>query len=189
MNSPAPPRLATWLLGVFLPATERETIPGDLAEEFAFIVQGDGNARANRWYWRQTVTSVAPMLRSNIRRGGWLKTAGSVVVAYIVVALLVVAGDLASRRLMAPGELPFTRVSLLIAFPVMMLGGYLAERMRPRAARALAILFTLMGFVSLAITRDTAPFWYQIALIVIGPTTSLVGGRMRHAGSKEDLRI
>ena len=46
-----------------------------------------------------------------------------------------------------------------------------------------------MGFVSLAITRDTAPLWYQIALIVIVPTAALAGGRMRHAGSKEDLRI
>ena len=63
-----------------------------------------------------------------------------------------------------------------------MLGGYLAAWIRPRAAVTLAVITAVMGVVSLAVTGDAAPLWYQIALIVMGPLASLAGGRIRIRG-------
>ena len=53
---PVPPRLATWLAGLRLPAGDREFQLGDLAEEFSAIVVPDRGVRAaRRWYWRQAL--------------------------------------------------------------------------------------------------------------------------------------
>jgi hypothetical protein len=47
MTERTPPRLATWLLKHFGPAYYRESLAGDLLEEY----QRD---RSPAWYWRQT---------------------------------------------------------------------------------------------------------------------------------------
>jgi predicted permease len=63
MNS-NPPRLARWLLRRTLDGAARSAIVGDLDEEFArYIVPQLGVRRAGRWYWRQTVLSLAACLR------------------------------------------------------------------------------------------------------------------------------
>jgi len=60
-----PPRLARWLLNRALDGAARSAIVGDLDEEFAqFIVPERGLRRARRWYWRQTLTSLAACLRA-----------------------------------------------------------------------------------------------------------------------------
>jgi putative ABC transport system permease protein len=65
MPTPAsPPRLARWLLGRALAGPARSAIVGDIEEEFACHVAPRLGARAaRRWYWRQTVLSVAACLR------------------------------------------------------------------------------------------------------------------------------
>jgi hypothetical protein len=47
MNARIPPRLATWLLKHFAPTYRRDSLLGDLLEEYQ-----DGRSAA--WYWRQT---------------------------------------------------------------------------------------------------------------------------------------
>lgn len=186
MTAPTPPRLAGWLLATFLPESERETIPGDLAEEFAVLAADESPARARRWYWRQTSASLWPLFRTNARRGGWLKAIGAALAAYIVVAAVVIAGDMLSARLLhTGGGRAFAIVSLVIAVPAMTLGGYLAAWMWPPGAKALAALVTVMGFLSLAVTGDGAPAWYQVTLIAIGFSGSLLGGRIRRPVRKE----
>jgi len=59
------------------------------------------------------------------------------------------------------------------------LAGYLAARLRRRAAGALAVLAAVMGVVSLLATGPAAPIWYQLALIVVGPAGALLGGHIR----------
>lgn len=54
-----PPVLAVWLVGFFTPDKETETIQGDLIEEFSKLASSSGVATARRWYWRQSVTTVA----------------------------------------------------------------------------------------------------------------------------------
>jgi predicted permease len=61
--TPRPPRLAERLVARSILAIDRVAVLGDLAEEFEAIASARGGAAARRWYWRQTLASLAPNLR------------------------------------------------------------------------------------------------------------------------------
>lgn len=167
------------LLSLFAPRRDREMIAGDLAEEHALLASTAGRRAASRWYFNQALRSVGPLLWANIRRGVWLKTLGAALGGYFVAAALVILSDLTMSRMLSGGIVFYSLVSLAVGFPVMMLGGYLAAWMRPRAAILLAFLSGAMGLVSLAVTGGGAPLWYQVGLVIVGPAASLLGGRVR----------
>lgn len=56
------PRLAVLVLGRLLPASHREPLLGDLAEEYADRVESGGRVRAARWLWSQVLRSVVPAI-------------------------------------------------------------------------------------------------------------------------------
>src|SRR5262245_52633078 len=58
-----PPRLAQWLLARLRDPDAREAISGDLDEGFAARAAQNPRA-ARRWYWRQTMASLAWRARS-----------------------------------------------------------------------------------------------------------------------------
>lgn len=68
-EAPAPwcydvPRLGEFLLLCVLSKKARESLPGDLAEEFITkIVPKVGLRRARLWYWCQVVKSMGPLMR------------------------------------------------------------------------------------------------------------------------------
>ena len=63
-STPQPPRFARWLLRRALDGPVRSAIIGDLDEEFSCIlVERFGLRAARRWYWRQTLLSIAACLR------------------------------------------------------------------------------------------------------------------------------
>lgn len=53
-----PPRIASWLLSLFAPSDQSESILGDLSEEFSILADQPGSAVARRWYWRQTLKTI-----------------------------------------------------------------------------------------------------------------------------------
>jgi hypothetical protein len=53
-----PPRMAVWLLLLFTPAEQTESMLGDLVEEFSTLVMTSGLGLARRWYWRQTLRTI-----------------------------------------------------------------------------------------------------------------------------------
>jgi len=53
-----PPRTAVWLLLLFTPAEQTESMLGDLLEEFSSLVMTSGAGFARRWYWRQTLNTI-----------------------------------------------------------------------------------------------------------------------------------
>ena len=60
----SPPRLARWLLQWALTGPTRSAIVGDIEEEFARHVAPRLDPRsARRWYWRQTLLSIAACVR------------------------------------------------------------------------------------------------------------------------------
>jgi hypothetical protein len=65
MTLRTPPRLATWLLRHFGPTYRRESLVGDLLEEYQ-------SQRTRGWYWRQTgaalLISAAGLLRIRLPR-------------------------------------------------------------------------------------------------------------------------
>jgi hypothetical protein len=70
MTSPAnfiqPPRAATWFVHLFT-TTEEESILGDLLEEYFHLASRSGVSFARRWYWRQTLKTIAHLLCASFR--------------------------------------------------------------------------------------------------------------------------
>lgn len=67
--SARPPRVARFLLLRLLPPHARETVIGDLDEEFCCHHQSAGRSRAWTWYWGQTVRSVLAARTRDGREG------------------------------------------------------------------------------------------------------------------------
>ena len=64
-TAPQPPRFARWLLRRTLDGPVRSAILGDLDEEFTcIVVERVGRRAARRWYWRQTLLSIAACVRA-----------------------------------------------------------------------------------------------------------------------------
>jgi hypothetical protein len=73
-----PPRIAVWLVNLFTPAEEGESILGDLLEEYSHLASKSGVAFARSWYWRQTVKTIAHLVGSGFRVAPWSTTAAVV---------------------------------------------------------------------------------------------------------------
>jgi hypothetical protein len=69
-----PPRVATWLVNLFT-SSEEESISGDLQEEFSQLEKKSGLAFARRWYWRQTLKTIAHLFGGAFRAAPWSTTA------------------------------------------------------------------------------------------------------------------
>jgi hypothetical protein len=77
-----PPRIATWLVDLFtLP--EEESILGDIVEEFSQLALRSGVPFARRWYWRQTVKTIAHLFGTGFRVAPW-STAAAVVGGFLL---------------------------------------------------------------------------------------------------------
>jgi hypothetical protein len=67
-----PPRLAARLVALFTASEEAtEAILGDLEEEFSSLAAKCGVAAARRWYWRQTMKSIAILAGAGLRSAPW----------------------------------------------------------------------------------------------------------------------
>jgi hypothetical protein len=73
MKSTTVPRLARWLLEVVTPRIERAELLGDLEDDTARREAVDGRSAARRWYRRQVVRSVGPIVgrRLSVRARRW----------------------------------------------------------------------------------------------------------------------
>jgi hypothetical protein len=77
-----PPRLATWLVNLFA-STEEESILGDLLEEYSDLASKSGVAFARRWYWRQTMKTIAHLADTGFRVAPW-STAAAVAGGFLL---------------------------------------------------------------------------------------------------------
>jgi hypothetical protein len=70
-----PPPVALWLVTLFTRPGEAESILGDLLEEFSHLVLQSGAAFAQRWYWRQSLKTIAHLISAGFRTAPWTITA------------------------------------------------------------------------------------------------------------------
>ena len=185
MRRHRPPRVATWLLGCFLPESDREAVLGDLVEEYGIRVRSASISNAASWYWTQVWRSIAPVLWVGIRRGGWLGTVGVALGAYIVAGMIEFVGTAVMARLLNPEGRAFPVLSVLVGLATMVLGGYFAAWIRPAAATVLAAIVILVIVVLFVSMRDSAPLWYGLTFLIFGPVAALAGGtlcRVRRTG-------
>jgi len=84
-----PPPVAVWLIRLFAPAEEGESILGDLLEEFSVLATKSGMPSARKWFWRQTIKTVPRLAAFGFRTAPWMTAAA-------------VAGGFLLRKLVAP---------------------------------------------------------------------------------------
>jgi hypothetical protein len=82
-----PLRIAVWLVYLFTPAEEAESILGDLLEEFSQLASKSGAAVARRWYWRQTLKTIPHLLRAGLCGAPW-STAAAVMGGFLLLRLI-----------------------------------------------------------------------------------------------------
>lgn len=82
-----PPRLANWLVNLFTTGEEAESILGDLLEEFSHLASKSGVAFARRWYWRQTVKTIAHLVGIGFLVAPW-STTTAVVGGFLLLRLV-----------------------------------------------------------------------------------------------------
>jgi hypothetical protein len=82
-----PPRIASWLLDLFAPSEQAESITGDLLEEFSERASKSGVAFARNWYWRQTVKTIAHLVVTGFRVAPW-STAAAVVGGFLLLKFI-----------------------------------------------------------------------------------------------------
>ena len=169
-----PPKLAVALLNILVPDEERESIPGDLAEEFATA------HRSSLWYWGQVARSFGYLAWRSFGRPGL-----SILAGYAAMAAAVVATTIAIEKLL-PGWTPgfgYMLVNLIYSALFVVAGGYvtawLAGRSEIRNSLALGVLCLAMGGYWLFTTPALEPHWYRISLVALGLPSALLGGYLR----------
>jgi hypothetical protein len=78
-----PPRIAAWLVELVAPRRDAESILGDLFEEFSDLASKSGLASARRWYWRQSLKTIAHLVGAGFRVAPWI-IAATVVMGFLL---------------------------------------------------------------------------------------------------------
>lgn len=208
-----PPRLAAWLVELFAPANQAESILGDLSEEFVDIALKRGSARARRWYWRQSLRTIGCLVGAAFRNAsgrlaavvllGFLLSLFSADLPETVVVLLLRTQQPYSNRHVDPymgflnAGIPVVRA--LIALSIGCFVAVMARGKELAAALALAVLRTLpIAWLFLLRYMPAAPgqptfdvpfrfFLIGAALDVIG--TVVAGVLVREARSPSSPRL
>ncbi len=66
-----PPRIARWLLELFVPRDQVPPLLGDLLEEFSARASQGGMGSARRWYWRQSAKTALYFLSAQLSDAPW----------------------------------------------------------------------------------------------------------------------
>jgi hypothetical protein len=70
-HSIRPPRVAVWLLSLFVQGAGSDSILGDLSEEFFEVASKSGTTQARRWYWRQSRKTIVHIFGGAFREAPW----------------------------------------------------------------------------------------------------------------------
>ena len=67
-----PPRIAVWLVGLFIVEEQTGMQPQILDERFSNMASRCGTGRSRRWYWSQSVKTIAGLAGRGFRTAPWL---------------------------------------------------------------------------------------------------------------------
>jgi hypothetical protein len=168
-------QVVTWIFSWVVPKDQREPLIGDLHEEYALRAKSASSAGALKWFLKQILASLPPLLWARLTRSAWLSTLGVAVLAYFAVAVV----DFIVKRVIlswtANGVLPTYVVGLAISFLTVVLIGYLAEQLRRRAAIVLGTMVLLTVIAMNAGMPADSPLWYRVAWLLVGPAAAVIG--------------
>jgi hypothetical protein len=167
---------AAELLLAFLPRSEREALLGDLIEERVRRAGSSPNER--RWFWGQVLRSIAPMLWLTLKRGRWLEIVGAAVAAYMLVRVIQAVSIVALSQVVFSGPIAQGSISLTLALSAMILGGYVAARLRRGAPVLLAMISGAMVLQWMLTAGAHAPLAAQLITLISCTVSSLLGGAL-----------
>jgi hypothetical protein len=176
VSQDVPPRLASSVLQCVLSDRDREPVMGDLIEEYAFRLRRTTRASARLWYWRQTYRSVIALLWSYGRQRRWGSTVGIALAIYIGVGLVESLADGALSMLLRLDGISTNVLRMVIGLLTLVLGGFVANRVRPGTANVLAAMVLVAVLLLMIALPHSVPLWYQLAFLIFGPVASLAGG-------------
>jgi hypothetical protein len=172
-----PPLLARALLMVVAGDGEAEFVAGDLAEEFADLGETQQRSVANRWYLRQVVRSVLPLLGLRLRSGELIGVLLSAVVSVAMPLLL-----LDRLWCFVYSEIPLKdgvdRAPTLLAVNVVFLcvcaaiGGFQTRSIHRASLNATAVAAS--AGLAMWASAASAPVAYAIVMLVLVPASSIV---------------
>jgi hypothetical protein len=147
-----PPRLAAWLIDLFIDPRHVEPMVGDLVEEFSTVLHASGRWAARWWCWRQTLRTIPHLLWSSARLAPW-STAGLVLGGLVASTLADSAVWQGARMLLASWN-PYDYIPAVwfwrlfdivryVALP-MALGWMLASLARGREMTVTSLLAAVM---------------------------------------------
>jgi hypothetical protein len=168
----------------------RDSVIGDLAEEFEIRLQWDGPGAARRWYYRESLR-VAPYLLRDWWRGLRWRHIGYFASVVLLSSLCAIALD-ASLRLGVNGLLLQTKgvsldavptsagfVALMLAWTLIdgAFAGYVAARIGHRAPLPSALLVAL-AWMGLMIRSGwhTVPPWFLAMNVTMMVAGTMAGG-------------
>ena len=192
MSAHSPSRVGNWLVSRVVKESNRDALLGDLSEEFALRARLADATTASLWYWGQVGRSIPCMLWDAFKAGRWLLTLIVAMGAYIAAGLFEFVGTAALATLVARDSRHYMLLNLIVGLTTMGIGGYFAAWVRSGAATVLAGML-LLGMAPLMVWfSDSAPLWYQLAFLSLGPMAALGGGslcmRKRKSGIMPEIK-
>lgn len=189
----APPLLGRAVLWLCLPSSERESVPGDLHEEFQAIAREQGTAGARRWFLRQAMASALPLLSQRWRQGEMPRL---LLIALAGFALPLRVLDLAWTFILSQVPLKADSIrsldELLIGFlcagGLALLAGYMAALFQPsdevRGAACAALLIMGAAWLCVLLSPGRLPWWFETAVVALAPQAALAGGVLRRRDAR-----
>jgi hypothetical protein len=171
--------VATWAFSWLAPRYQREALLGDLAEEYALRAKAGSSSAAVKWYLQQLCASAPPLLWARVSQAGWLATAGVALLAYIAVGVVELIVDRAIASSSASSTAAYNPLFMVTTFPPVVLVGYFATRLRPKAAIVLAAMMLLTVTAMTLWTTEIMPLWYRVAYFLVGPAAIFLGSALR----------
>ena len=171
--------VATWAFSWLAPRSQREALLGDLAEEYSLREAAGSSSAAAKWYLRQLCVSAPTLLWARVSHAGWLATTGVALLAYIAVGVIEVIAGRATASSSATGTAPYNPLFMVTTFPPVVLVGYFATRLRPKAAIVLAAMMLLTVTAMTLWSTEIMPPWYRIAYFLVGPAAIFLGSALR----------
>lgn len=204
MTATRPPRLATWVVERFVGGPRRDSLVGDLLEQYA-------QRRSAAWYWRQVVTAIAVSAARDISAHkrlavravamGWLAYALLSVPVHWLAEIaglrmqdwIVSSGHYAFWPVFLAGPLSATVFSSLAGAAV----GWLVARLHPTHAAAMVGLFSVSvalfecGLAAVMLSTQRHAVMPQAALMLpmvlaMGTPVSVLIGGLWGARADED---
>ena len=180
--------IAIRLVERVLPERHRDPIVGDLIEEYELRSRSSTPWRATCWYWGQVCRTVFGLTWAAACRGDWLATVSVACGIYLVAQALEFASTRAISTAVRPNPFPAEVISVGVGLTMLAIGGYVATWIRRGAGSVLAAIAMIVVAALMTASSGSAPKWYGIAFLVVGPSAALIGAGLCRARSLRAAR-